>query len=90
MRHANGDAHSKPDVNTYGNSDGNCHIHSDCDGDVYGYTYTYSWHTDCDTNRLAYGLLYPRCLGHVHAWAAGSLSCGWMHRWNKCLRVWRW
>ena len=33
-----------------------------------------------------------------HTWAVGyclarasrSLSCRWMHRWNKYLRVWRW
>ena len=31
-----------------------------------------------------------RALEHRHAWSAGSLSCRWMHRWNKCLRVRRW
>ena len=31
-----------------------------------------------------------RALEHRHAWSAGSLSCRWMHRWNKCLRVPRW
>ena len=85
MRHAYGNPNVEPKRNTYGDINTN----SDSYGSGLSYTYSdgYSWHTVTHADLRTRG--HTRAVGHVHAWAAGSLSCGWLHRWNKCLRLWR-
>ena len=87
MRLAYGNAHLKP----VGNTNGNAYANSDSYGGGFSYTYSdgYSYwhavtHSDLRTRWHAW------TMGYRGARATRSLSCWWMHRWNKHLRVWRW
>ena len=87
MRHADRNANLKPD----GNADGDAYANSDSYGGSLSYTYSdgYSyWHTDTHADLRT--RWHTRAVGYCSARATRSLSCRWMHRRNKYLRLRRW
>jgi hypothetical protein len=84
MRHAYGNANVKPDWNTYGDINAN----SDANGGGLGYTNSDGYsHRHTVTHADVHTWWHTRAMGYCSTGATRSLSCWWMHRWNKHLRI---
>ena len=87
MRHADRNANLKPD----GNTDGNAYTNSYTYGCGFNYTYSDGHsHRHTVTYADVRTRWHTRAVGYCPARATRSLSCRWMHRWNKYLRLRRW